>query len=541
MNCSASPFSPPLCDYSFDSLVMCGAAGTDEPEDDPESSVFVFPPVGPFLDCDSPLERVELSCLSIHSSAVGSRGDDEEDAITMATAPSSSSFVDPYQVLQVRRDATPVEIRRAYQRLALWHHPGRSTMGAIPAQERARRRQVFEVLAACYETLIDKSVRARFDALLKEAERPSPRLRSKSPPSTPSTKRATRTRQSAQKSLLPPQSMNSIPSLSTVSVGSSSDDDDDESVGSHDDNKRGGETNGAIRANGKDGDEKALSCCSHRNVKQSKRRARLDSSSHYAKSVRQYLFGAAPSISVEDDDDDNDDDAAEIHSIPKRRPRQHQRRTKSSAARSPPPPSESSSSEEEEMHYSERETNRLFGGPLTLLFRARQWKPLSDPYQVFVDVFGSDLNLGRPSKGKNMIRALQPTSPAAVVPIRPSVPTSWTTTTTASKAAASSPPGAKPSKELEHTVVCTTTRTLHDRVLIRTETIRQSPRTPPTQGGSEGGSPPPRRSRLITVTSEPILLAEREDSHPASSVFSMCGGGSFWSSQYCDFQLCVWE
>jgi curved DNA-binding protein CbpA len=514
MNCSA-PFSP-LCDYSFDSLAMCGGAGTAEQDGDLDPSVFAFPPVGHFLDCDSRLERVELSCLSIQSAVSGSRGDDEEenDAIIMSTAP--SSFVDPYHVLQVRRDATPMEIRRAYQRLALWHHPGRSTMDVIPPQERARRRQVFEVLAACYETLIDKSVRARFDALLKEAEHPSPpppALRSKSP-----------RQQSAPKSLLP-RSMKSIPSLSTVSVGSTSS--DDESIDSNDDNPPHGNANGAIRRNGNDGGEGIRSCCSRGNVMRRERRSPIDSSSHYAKSVRQYLFGADPSISVEDDDDDDNDDAAEIHSVPRRR---HGRRRTKSRTRSPPPPSGSSSSEEEEMHYSERETNRLFGGPLTLLFSARQWRPLSDPYQVFVDVFGSDLNLGRPtsSQGKNMIRALQPTSPAAVVPIRPSVPTSWTTT-------AATPSGAK-SKEVVETVVCTTTRTLHDRVLIRTETIRQSPRS-----GQEGTSPLPRRSRLITVTSEPIVMADRDATNPASSVFSMCGGGSFWSAQYCDFQLCMWE
>jgi hypothetical protein len=47
-----------------------------------------------------------------------------------------------------------------------------------------------------------------------------------------------------------------------------------------------------------------------------------------------------------------------------------------------------------EIHYTENETNRLFGGPLQLLFRARRWKPFTDPYLVFAQVFGSNVSLG---------------------------------------------------------------------------------------------------------------------------------------------------
>ena len=61
--------------------------------------------------------------------------------------------VNPYHVLQVRSDATLSEIRQHYRRLALWHHPGRCATSTND-RELQRRAQVFEILAACYETLV---------------------------------------------------------------------------------------------------------------------------------------------------------------------------------------------------------------------------------------------------------------------------------------------------------------------------------------------------------------------------------------------------
>lgn len=61
--------------------------------------------------------------------------------------------VNPHHVLQVRQDATVSEIRQNYRRLALWHHPGRPCKH-VDEQELERRAVVFEVLAACYETLV---------------------------------------------------------------------------------------------------------------------------------------------------------------------------------------------------------------------------------------------------------------------------------------------------------------------------------------------------------------------------------------------------
>ena len=45
-------------------------------------------------------------------------------------------------------------------------------------------------------------------------------------------------------------------------------------------------------------------------------------------------------------------------------------------------------------HYSEVATERLFGGPLQLMYRARRWQPFTDPYVVFHQVFGSSMGEG---------------------------------------------------------------------------------------------------------------------------------------------------
>jgi curved DNA-binding protein CbpA len=72
------------------------------------------------------------------------------------------SMINPYHILQVRRDATPPEIRQAYKRLALWHHPARNTT------TKDSTFAVFTTLAASYETLMDAHARHAYDVLLKK-------------------------------------------------------------------------------------------------------------------------------------------------------------------------------------------------------------------------------------------------------------------------------------------------------------------------------------------------------------------------------------
>jgi hypothetical protein len=76
----------------------------------------------------------------------------------------STTPVNPYQVLQVRTDATIPEIKQNYRRLSLLHHPGRKALNVDIIQNRAK---VFQVLAACYETLVYH--REYYDALVHSA------------------------------------------------------------------------------------------------------------------------------------------------------------------------------------------------------------------------------------------------------------------------------------------------------------------------------------------------------------------------------------
>ncbi len=70
--------------------------------------------------------------------------------------PETTGF-DPYEVLDVPRDADSVAIRRAYQRLARRHHPD-----LFPGDAEAERR--FGSIARAYHVLGDPELRRRFDA-----------------------------------------------------------------------------------------------------------------------------------------------------------------------------------------------------------------------------------------------------------------------------------------------------------------------------------------------------------------------------------------
>ena len=77
-------------------------------------------------------------------------------------APGTDHHADLYAVLGVARAATGAEIRRAYRRLALPHHPDRS--GPASAETFAR-------IAEAYHMLSDPTARTAYDAHLFERER----------------------------------------------------------------------------------------------------------------------------------------------------------------------------------------------------------------------------------------------------------------------------------------------------------------------------------------------------------------------------------
>ncbi|EDQ89791.1 uncharacterized protein MONBRDRAFT_1919, partial [Monosiga brevicollis MX1] len=68
---------------------------------------------------------------------------------------------DCYSILNLERDATAREIKKAYRALALLHHPDRSNPDA---------EQRFQTIAVAYETLRDEDVRRDYDYYLDHPE-----------------------------------------------------------------------------------------------------------------------------------------------------------------------------------------------------------------------------------------------------------------------------------------------------------------------------------------------------------------------------------
>jgi curved DNA-binding protein CbpA len=109
-----------------------------------------------------------------------------------------------------------------------------------------------------------------------------------------------------------------------------------------------------------------------------------------------------------------------------------------------------------EVHFTEAETNRLFGGPLAHLYRARRWNAFTDPFILFRGVFGSHIFGGfHPDQIQGPLEQW--------MPLRPTRNAAWMGS----------------SRRLDDgvTTVFTTTRTLHDRRLTRTETVSIDPKT----------------------------------------------------------------
>jgi DnaJ-class molecular chaperone len=69
--------------------------------------------------------------------------------------------IDYYRVLQVRRDAEPEVIERAYKALSMKYHPDVSS----PSQRHEATRKM-QLINEAYRTLRDPAARRRFDATL---------------------------------------------------------------------------------------------------------------------------------------------------------------------------------------------------------------------------------------------------------------------------------------------------------------------------------------------------------------------------------------
>jgi len=80
--------------------------------------------------------------------------EDEEDTFD----PSSPPSIDPYATLQLEKDASHDQVKSAYRRAALLHHPDK----ALPADKEAAHAK-FQEIAFAYAILSDEKRRSRYD------------------------------------------------------------------------------------------------------------------------------------------------------------------------------------------------------------------------------------------------------------------------------------------------------------------------------------------------------------------------------------------
>ncbi|KAH9934751.1 uncharacterized protein B0H18DRAFT_1114610 [Fomitopsis serialis] len=85
--------------------------------------------------------------------------DDSADPISQFFSDSES--VDLYEVLSVSRDARPDEIKKAYRRLALAHHPDKHATASESAKADASLK--FQQIGFAYSVLSDEKWRSRYD------------------------------------------------------------------------------------------------------------------------------------------------------------------------------------------------------------------------------------------------------------------------------------------------------------------------------------------------------------------------------------------
>ena len=69
---------------------------------------------------------------------------------------------DHYQILQVRREADPEVIEKAYRALCFKHHPDR-----VPDRERTHATERMKSINEAYRVLSDPRLRRRYDSTLR--------------------------------------------------------------------------------------------------------------------------------------------------------------------------------------------------------------------------------------------------------------------------------------------------------------------------------------------------------------------------------------
>jgi len=399
---------------------------------------------------------------------------------TFGSEGNSKLPANPYEILQIRRDATATEIRQSYKRLALWYHPGRKQAQDVTPQERKRRYQFFNLLAACYETLINMDSRRRYDSICRNLEQAKLQAGVRGAMFV------------GGKPLLGnPTSMSYDVPHKVVSFGGSS-------IAT---------SNYPFRDRGQNGDRDHIPSLSR--------------------------ASSGSSASVEDADrteyDEVQSSCCAMSQSTATSARSHTRRTaggnsrivaaatitsnRSLAARASLADSSSAEEEEDEpeAHFTESTTQRLFGGPLSHLFKARNFEPFSDPFDVFERVFGSQpfrrisrQEIGQAYGNDSLVTSGSPIGAAPESPSSSRSPAGW-------KGESQVSPDGK-------TTVFTTTRVLHDRLLKRTETITRVA--------------PNKTETHVSVTAEPLTPnsqgtpANDEADATPTNICLICGQGT---------------
>ncbi|KAG7369175.1 DnaJ domain containing protein [Nitzschia inconspicua] len=347
--------------------------------------------------------------------------------------------INPYQVLELRRDATVSEIVHSYQKLALWHHPGRG--GSTSLEKQRRRMYLFEILSACYETLIHPESRRRYDIHLKQLERKRMSLRSVlSTSASHATSDGSATRKGRN---LPRLLVNRCPSSTTSTLNSQM-----SQCYHHKPIPNMLKDTDPIPALARSSSSSDMSSPAQAPSEDNMEHKRSDSSVTGSKSqeagcnllcspmLKESLAAQSKSLIVGD----------------------------SSASRS--------SADEAEIQFTATTVDRLFGGPLAPLHRARNFEPFSDPFDVFERVFGSPV-FPRVTKMQDETvvdrRGNPPTSADRRVEMASAVRSPW-----------NHKPGwtgAAHKDEDGRTTVFVSSRVVRDRKITRIETMHVDPET----------------------------------------------------------------
>jgi curved DNA-binding protein CbpA len=399
---------------------------------------------------------------------------ENEDLTIVYHAP----IIDPYQLLQVRRDAHVSEIKRAYRRLALWHHPVRCQADTMTTAERTRRMQIFHMLAAAYETLCDPDIRRRCNVILQQEQQ------------TPTTAEAVMKEkqgmyntdnnnnnyyypagQSHSQNTNPLfwRQINTVPSildddhdddeeedddiatdrkgstfpareapgLVDISMTDSSDEEQEENKGREDPvatatEIRNTNSNALLlsttTATSNLGTVLSSSLTDHSQLEQQPSKQLIDPSNTHTVDMPhissdrgcdqacRMVLDCARGPSSGDDSMPFSAATLNLHSTSTSTPRVHTKRSGTAIIPNTMEP-----------HYTQQDTDRLFGGPLQLLYRARRWKPFTDPYKVFESVFGTSLGAVTPVPASTPTTTtcngseMEKTTPKSKTPSTPSV------------------------------------------------------------------------------------------------------------------------